>query len=109
MGVAGFRLRQSYSHQGAGPIDTSYSLWNTARPENEAGWSGKVVRIGWDARRIIVLRAPPSSPYGERGGWMVIDAEHRTQSAVMTLTQLQQRPDLHQINIYRADSAWAKL
>lgn len=109
--VAGdYRLRRGHSRTDTARADTaradaSYSLWNTARPEDEAGWSGAVLRIGWDVQKIVVLRAPPSSPYGAAAGWMVIDVKSGTRSPILTEAQLRQRADVTRLPIYRADSA----
>ena len=104
-----YRLRRISTHTGVSPSNASYFLWDTARPENEVGWSGAVMRIGWDARYILVLRAAPPTPYGAAAGWMLIDVEHGTPSAIMTAEQIRQRPDIARIATYRADSAWTRL
>lgn len=108
--VAGdYRLRRVPTPPGVTSIDTSYFLWDTARPENEVGWSGAVVRIGWDAAHIVVLRASPSQTRGFAAGWMVIDVGGGTHSGILTEEQLRQLPAAAHIATYRADSAWAKL
>ena len=108
--IAGnYRLRQTSTRSGVTPADTSYFLWDTARPENEVSWSGAVVRVGWDAQHIVVLRASPPTPYGFSAGWMLIDVGQGTHSGIMTAEQLLQRPDIAHITTYRADSAWTKL
>jgi hypothetical protein len=104
-----YRLRRGYSQPTVGRIDTVYSLWDTARPENEAGWDGAVLRIGWDARKIVVLRGPPSSPYGAAERWMVIDADRGTRSLVLTEAQLRRRTGAAHVPTFGADSAWARL
>ena len=100
--VGDFRLVK-----GAG--GTSYQLDDTRQPENQLGNQGAVVRIGWDAHHIVVLRASPSSPYGFAAGWMLIDVDGGKYSGPLTAEQLRQRPDAAHIVSYRADSAWAKL
>lgn len=104
-----YRLRQGFMRSAAQKIDTVYSLWNTARPENEAGWSGNVVRIGWSGRAIVVLRAAPPTSYGHPAGWTVIDVGSRKESPVLTDAQFQQHRDSAQLTTYRADSAWTRL
>ena len=104
-----YRLRQTFTKPGVIPSDTQYFLWDTARPENEVGWSGPVTRIGWDADHIVVLRATPSTPQGFGAGWMVIDAKHGTHSPTLTLDELRRQPGIANIATFRADSAWTRL
>ena len=108
-GLAGdYRLRQLVSAPAAVTADTSYGLWNTARPENEAGNAGNVLRIGWNAHEIIVLRSAPRSPYGPGAGWSLIDVDHGD-TTLLTAVEAARRVSLERIVVYRADSAWAQL
>jgi hypothetical protein len=106
--IAGnYRLRRTFTKPGVTPSDTQYFLWDTARPENEVGWSGTVMRIGWDADHIVVLRAAPPTPRGVGQGWMVIDAKRGTHSQALTLDELRRQPGVANIATVRVDSAWA--
>ena len=108
-GLAGdYRLRQLVSAPAAVPADTAYDLWNTARPENEAGNAGNVLRIGWNAHEIILLRSIPRSPYGPAAGWSLIDVDHGHATS-LTAVEAARRAALDHIVVYRADSAWARL
>lgn len=108
--IAGdYHLRQTLTPPGATSTDTSYFLWDTARPENEIGWSGAVVRIGWDADHIVVLRSSPPAREGFGAGWMVVDVGRGAHSGILTEEQVRQQPAIAHIATYRADSAWAKL
>ena len=107
--VAGnYRLRQLISAPGVVPADTSYDLWDTARPENETSNSGKVLRLGWNAHTIIVLRSPAPTPYGVPAGWSVIDVD-RGKQALLAPSDAAGRAALQHIVVYRSDSAWARL
>ena len=107
--VGDYRLRQTTAPATGGGVDTSYFLWNTARPENEVAWSGAILRIGWDAQHIVALLAPPNTPYGIKEGWMVIDLSRGTHVAALTDAQLQQQPGVAQIKTVRSDSVWAQM
>jgi hypothetical protein len=108
--IAGnYRLRRTFTKPGVVPSDTQYFLWDTSRPENEVGWSGPVMRIGWDADHIVVFRAAPPTPRGAGEGWMVIDAKRGTHSPALTLDELRRQPGIASIATVRADSAWMRL
>ena len=107
--VGDYRLRQTTAPTSGGSVDTTYSLWNTARPENEVAWSGAILRVGWDDQHIVALLAPPKTPYGIKEGWMVIDLSRGTHVAALTDAQLQQQPGVAQIKTVRSDSVWAQM
>jgi hypothetical protein len=101
--VAGrFRVRQVVTGS-----DTTYLLWDTARPENEVSTNGQLVRLGNDAHKLVALFSTPPSTRGFAAGWTAFDLDGNTHSAVMTDAERLQHPDVAHIATYRADSAWA--
>jgi hypothetical protein len=98
-----FRVRQVVAGS-----DTSYFLWDTARPENEVSLNGQLMRVGSDGHKLVAQFAPPPSSHGFAAGWTAFDLDGNTHSAVMTDEERRQHSDVAHVVTYRADSAWAR-
>ena len=84
-----------------------YYLVGGPQPDNGGGAiDGTVLRLGWDARYIVVQRQALA---GGDTAWMVVDVARRMVTGPFTERELRARPELARLQVVRADSAWRKL